>query len=143
MLIGINPILSPDLLATMRGMGHGDELAIVDGNYPALAHARRLIRLDGLHIVPVLDAILSVLPVDDFTDEALFRSTVGDDAEALHDIHHQMLATCSRHAPEVGVLPLVGGAFYQRVKDCHTLVSTSEPQLYANMIIRKGVIRPG
>ena len=64
MLKGIDPLLSPELLATLRAMGHGDEIAIVDGNYPALEHARRLVRLDGHHLVPVLNAILSVMPID-------------------------------------------------------------------------------
>lgn len=142
MLKGINPILSPDLLATLRGMGHGDEIAIVDGNYPALEHAQRLIRLDGVALVPVIDAILSVLPVDDFINDALFRSTVGDDADVLHVIHHQMLEACKNHAPDKSVVPLVGSSFYERVMGCHAVVSTSEPCLYANLIIRKGVIYP-
>jgi L-fucose mutarotase len=142
MLKGINPILSPDLLATLRVMGHGDEIAIVDGNYPALEHARRLIRLDGVALVPVIDAVLSVLPVDDFTEYALFRSTVGDNADALHQIHCKILETCSQHAPDRSVTPLIGLDFYDRVKNCHTVIATSEPCLYANLIIRKGVIYP-
>jgi len=142
MLKGIDPILSPELLATMRAMGHGDEIAIVDGNYPAVEHARRLIRLDGLHLVPVLHAVLSVLPIDDFVDDAIFRSTVGDNVDELHDIHHQIIATATKHSPENSIVPLVGDHFYQRVKKAHVLVSTSEPQLYANVIIRKGVVRP-
>ena len=89
MLKGIDPLLSPDLLASLRAMGHGDEIAIVDGNYPALEHARRLIRLDGHGIVAVVNAILSLLPIDDFVAEAIFRSTVGADAERLDPIHQQ------------------------------------------------------
>ena len=65
MLIRINSILSPDLLAPLRTMGHGDEIAIVDGNYPALAHARRLIRLGCLTLSPVMDAVTSALPVNE------------------------------------------------------------------------------
>lgn len=72
MLIGIPSILGPDLLATLRAMGHGDEIAIVDGNYPALEHARRLIRADGHDIIAILDAILQVMPVDDFVPQAIF-----------------------------------------------------------------------
>lgn len=64
MLKGIDPILSPELLATLRAMGHGDEIALVDGNYPGQEHARRLVRLDGHGLIPVLDAILSVMPID-------------------------------------------------------------------------------
>ncbi|MET0358036.1 MAG: RbsD/FucU domain-containing protein, partial [Pararhizobium sp.] len=81
MLKGLSPLLSPDLLATLRAMGHGDEIAIVDGNYPALEHARRLIRLDGHGVVPVVDAILSVMPIDDFVEEAIFRATVKQDKD--------------------------------------------------------------
>ncbi|MEE9333078.1 MAG: RbsD/FucU domain-containing protein [Granulosicoccaceae bacterium] len=142
MLKGIDPVLSPELLATLRGMGHGDEIAIVDGNYPAVEHARRLIRLDGMHFIPVLNAILSVFPVDDFVDEAMFRSTVGDSADALHDIHYAIIKVVADHEPEKSLTPLVGDAFYQRVKHAHVIVSTSEPNLYANVILRKGVIRP-
>ena len=65
MLIRINSILSPDLLAPLRTMEHGDEIAIVDGNYPALAHARRLIRLGCLTLSPVMDAVTSALPVNE------------------------------------------------------------------------------
>ena len=142
MLKGINPILSPDLLAILRAMGHGDEIAVVDGNYPALENARRIIRLDGMTLVPVIDAILSVLPVDNFIDQALFRSTVGEKQDELHDIHQEMLMTCNKYAPNRPVVALVGNDFYDRVKKCHAVVSTSEPCLYANLIIRKGVIYP-
>ncbi|MCL6707519.1 fucose isomerase [Pseudomonas sp. R2.Fl] len=142
MLKGLDPLLGPELLATLRAMGHGDEIAVVDGNYPALEHARRLVRADGHGIVRVLEAILSVLPIDDFVDQALFRSTVGPDADTLHPIHVGMIATCDRHAPGRPITPLVGAAFYDRVKAAHTVVHTSEPALYANMILRKGVIYP-
>ena len=94
MLKGLNPILSPELLATLRAMGHGDEIALVDGNYPGLEHGRRLIRLDGHHLIPVLDAILSVMPIDDFVPEAIFRATVKQDRDALDPVHrgdHRML----------------------------------------------------
>ena len=83
MLIGIPAILGPDLLATLRAMGHGDEIAVVDGNYPALEDARRLIRADGHGVIPIVDAILQVLPVDDFVPEALFRATVKGDPDKL------------------------------------------------------------
>jgi len=142
MLKNLNPILSPELLATLRAMGHGDEIAIVDGNYPAVEHARRLIRLDGVSLVPVIDAVMSVLPIDDFVDDALFRSCVGDDKDPLHEIHHEILNTLNQHEPDKSVVALAGDAFYQRVKQAHVLVSTSESALYANVVLRKGVIYP-
>ncbi|MCO5734486.1 RbsD/FucU family protein [Rhizobium sp. SSA_523] len=143
MLKGIDPLLSPELLATLRAMGHGDEIALVDGNYPAVEHARRLVRLDGLGLVPVLDAILSVLPIDDFVPQAIFRSTRGQDRDHFEPVHHEMIACCQRHEPKQPVVPLVGDEFYQRVRRAHCVVQTGEPRLYANIILRKGVIRPG
>lgn len=142
MLKGINPILSPDLLATLRAMGHGDEIAIVDGNYPGLEHGRRLVRLDGHGLIAVLDAILSVMPIDDFVSEAIFRSTVGGDRDALDPVHEEVIACCNRHEPTQPVVPLLGPDFYPRVRAAHTVVQTSEPRLYANVILRKGVIYP-
>lgn len=142
MLIGIPVLLGPELLATLRAMGHGDEIAIVDGNYPAKEQAHRLIRADGHHLVPMLDAILSVLPVDDAVPEALFRASVKGDPLLADPVHHEMEAICARRAPGRKVVALAGADFYQRVRSAHAIVATSEPRLYANIIIRKGVIYP-
>ncbi|MFQ6158679.1 RbsD/FucU family protein [Sinorhizobium meliloti] len=142
MLKGISPILSPELLSTLRAMGHGDEIALVDGNYPGLEHARRLIRLDGHPLVPVLDAVLSILPIDDFVPEAIFRATVKQDPDALDPVHRDIIACCRKHEPTQPVVPLLGADFYQRVKAAHAVVQTSEPRLYGNVILRKGVIYP-
>lgn len=142
MLKNIDPILSPELLSTLRAMGHGDEIAIVDGNYPGVEHARRLIRLDGLPLVPVLNAILSVMPIDDFVEEAIFRSTYRQERDRLEPVHSEIIDCCARHESERTVVPLVGADFYNRVRAAHTLVQTGEPRLYANVILRKGVIYP-
>jgi L-fucose mutarotase len=142
MLIGIPAILGPELLATLRAMGHGDEIAVVDGNYPALEDARRLVRADGHGVIPVVDAILQLLPVDDFVPDALFRATVKGDLEKLDPVHRDMMDVCARRAPSHRLVPLPPPAFYQRVKAAHAVVATSEPRLYGNMIIRKGVIHP-
>jgi len=142
MLKGLPPILGPELLATLRAMGHGDEIAIVDGNYPALEHARRLIRADGLHLVPVLEAVLQVMPVDDFVPEAIFRSSVKGDPNLRDPVHDEMEAACARHEPDRRLTALPGPEFYARVRAAHTVVATSEPRLYANVIVRKGVIHP-
>ncbi|RWI29893.1 MAG: transporter [Mesorhizobium sp.] len=142
MLIGIPALLGPQLLATLRAMGHGDEIALVDGNYPAQEQAHRLIRADGHHLVPMLDAILSVLPVDDAVPEALFRASVKGDPLLADPVHHEMEVICARRAPGRKVVALAGADFYQRVRSAHAIVATSEPRLYANIIIRKGVIYP-
>ncbi|RUW62329.1 RbsD/FucU domain-containing protein [Mesorhizobium sp. M7A.F.Ca.US.008.03.1.1] len=142
MLIGIPALLGPELLAILRGMGHGDEIALVDGNYPAEQQATRLVRADGHHLIPVLDAILSVLPVDDAVPEALFRASVKGDPSLADPVHREIEAICAQHAPGRKVVALAGADFYARVKSAHAIVATSEPRLYANIIIRKGVIYP-
>lgn len=142
MLIGIPPILGPELLATLRAMGHTDEIAIVDGNYPAQEHARRLIRADGHGVIAILDAILQVMPVDEFTDRAIFRASVKGDPKLADPVHREIEAVCAARAPGRAVIALAGEEFYERVKAVHTVVATSEPRLYANVIVRKGVIYP-
>jgi L-fucose mutarotase len=143
MLIGIPPLLGPGLLATLRAMGHGDELAIVDGNYPADAQGKRVVRADGHGLIEIIDAVLAVLPVDDFVPEALFRASVQGDPAKTDPVHHEIEAVCARHAPGRPVVALPGQAFYDRVAAAYAVVATSEPRLYANFIVRKGVIRPG
>ena len=82
MLKNIDPLLGPDLLATLRAMGHGDEIAIVDANYPAHSSGRPLIRLDGISATRTAQVILSVLPLDDFVKECAWHMQVVDDPQA-------------------------------------------------------------
>jgi L-fucose mutarotase len=142
MLKGIDPILSPELLFTLRAMGHSDEIAIIDGNYPGVEHARRLIRLDGHSVIPVLQAILSIMPLDDDADAAIFRAVPRGDMEALDPVHEEMVACCAHLVPGKAVTPLAPDDFYPRVKAAHAVVQTGEPRLFANIILRKGVIYP-
>ncbi len=140
MLIGVPPLLGPDLLATLRAMGHGDEIAIVDGNYPAQEHARRLVRADGHGLLAVAEAILTVLPIDRAVPQALFRAALNNDPAQSARIHHDIDALCARFVPDVAVTALAGDALYPRIRAAHTIVATSETALFANMILRKGVI---
>ncbi|WP_457935742.1 RbsD/FucU family protein [Mesorhizobium sp. 10J20-29] len=143
MLIGIPDLLGPEFLATLRAMGHGDELAIVDANYPAVAHGHRVLRADGHSLIDVIDAVLAVLPVDDAVPQALFRAAPAGDAEALDPVHVEIVAACQRRAPGREVVALAGQAFYDRVRSAFAVVATGERRLYANFIVRKGVIHPG
>lgn len=142
MLIGIPPLLGPDFLSVLRGMGHGDELAIVDGNYPALDHARRLVRADGHGLLAVLEAVLKVLPIDRAVPAALFRASLNNDPAQAGDIHRKIDTLFARMAPEMTVVPLAGEALYPRIRGAHAIVATSETALFANVILRKGVIGP-
>jgi L-fucose mutarotase len=142
MLIGIPPLLGPEFLATLRAMGHGDEIALVDANYPAQEHARRLVRADGHGLPAVLDAVLQVMPVDEFVPQAIFRAMVNGNSEKPDPVHDDIIAICARRAPGFAVVPMLAETFYNRVKAAHTIVATSEPRLHGNVIIRKGVIHP-
>ncbi|HEY8382024.1 MAG TPA: RbsD/FucU family protein [Microvirga sp.] len=143
MLKGINPILSPALLMTLRAMGHGDEIVIVDANFPAEAMARRLVRLDGLTATAVTDAILSVMPLDDFVPEAAWRMEVVGDPEAEQPIFAEFRKILAAHeGPAAHLASLERFAFYERAKAAYAIVATGEARLYGNIVLKKGVVRP-
>jgi L-fucose mutarotase len=143
MLKNLDPLLAPDLLQILRAMGHGDEIAIVDSNLPAAANARRLVRLDGGNATRALDAILSVLPLDDFVDCAAFRMEVVGDPRAEQPIFAEFRALLAKHAGASTPLgTLERFAFYARAKTAFAIVATSEQRLYGNIILKKGVVRP-
>jgi L-fucose mutarotase len=142
MLKGLNPLLGPELLKVLRAMGHGDEIAIVDGNYPADTDAKRLIRMDGHAAAEILDAILSVIPVDDFVPEAVFRPAVQGDPKRIEPVHQDFAAVLAKYEPKQKLVPLIGQDFYNRVKGCYAVVASGEPRLYGNIVVKKGVIRP-
>lgn len=135
MLIGISPLLGPDLLHALRAMGHGDEIAFVDANYPAAEHARRLVRADGIALLPMLRAVLAVLPV-----EQVFRAALNNDPGQAAEIHHQIDAL----AQDRGLVtqPLQGDALYPRIRSAFAVVATTEPALFANVILRKAALAP-
>ncbi|MCB1428041.1 MAG: RbsD/FucU domain-containing protein [Nitratireductor sp.] len=146
MLIGIPPCLGPDLLRNLCAMGHGDEIAIVDGNYPAQAHGMNapggVVRADGVGALELLDAILRVMPIDQNVDDPFSFATVDGDGKTLAPIHHAMNARLDAWKAGTRAMPMLGADFYARVRRAHTLVATSEPALYGNIILRKGVINP-
>ena len=142
MLKGIDPLLGPDLLAILRSMGHGDEIAIVDGNYPAETDAQRLVRMDGHDAPRIADAILSVMPVDEFVPEAVFRPAAGGDTKRMEPVFSDFEAVLKKHEPKQKISVLVGADFYNRVKACYAIVASGERRLYGNIILRKGVIHP-
>jgi L-fucose mutarotase len=142
MLIGLPAILGPDLLYCLRSMGHGDEIALVDGNYPAQDHARRLIRADGHGVIELLKAILQVMPLDRSVPHAVLRAAAGNDPAKADPIHRQIDDCCAALAPGFVPHALGGEALYPRIRSAHTIVATSEGALFANVILRKGVISP-
>jgi L-fucose mutarotase len=142
MLKGINPILGPELLKVLRAMGHGDDIAIVDGNYPADTDAKRLIRMDGLGVTEIMDAILSVMPLDDMVPEACWRPAAFLDPNRIEPIFKEFDAIVAKHEPKHKINVLVGADFYNKVKNSYALIATTESRLYGNIVMKKGVIYP-
>ncbi len=144
MLKGIDPLLSPNLLKHLRSMGHGDEIAIVDANFPARSNAKRLVRLDGASATEALRAVLSVLPVDSYGDDPAIRMQVVDRPDNLPPICKEFqnlltAATLSR----VSLASVERHEFYERTRSAYAIVATAEHRLYGNILLRKGVIDDG
>lgn len=142
MLKGIPHILGPDLLHALQAMGHGDEITIVDGNYPGASAGPRLIRADGHAATDLLKAILEVMPLDDFVpDPAVVMQVVGD-ATQRPPVVEEYAAIVAGYEPKVKLASLERFAFYKRANAGYAMVQTGEQRLYGNIILKKGVIRP-
>ena len=142
MLKGIPPLLGPDLLATLRAMGHGDEIAIVDANFPAESSGPRVLRLDGHSATDVLEAMLSLMPLDSYVEEQAFLMQVVGDPQKREPIMDEFGAIVGRHESEARIGSLERFAFYERVNGAFAIVQTGERRLYGNILLKKGVIRP-
>lgn len=146
MLIGIDPVLSADLLWVLAAMGHGDDLALVDANHPAEKIARatvsgRLIRLPGLTMDRAARAILSVLPIDDFTDDPVRRMEVVGDPVIVPAVQLEVQREIDHAAGRL--LPLSGierFAFYEAAKQAFAVVQVGDARPYGCFLLRKGVI---
>ena len=99
MLKGLNPLLGPELLKVLRSMGHGDEIAIVDGNYPADTDAKRLVRADGHSASDMLDAILSVMTLDDMEPDCAFRPAANHDPKRMEPVFVEFSAIVKKWEP--------------------------------------------
>jgi L-fucose mutarotase len=143
MLRNIDPLLTPDLLKMLREMGHGDEIALGDANYPAVTDGRRVVRLAGVSATDALRAILTVLPLDTYVENAAHRMQVVGDPDRIEPITLEFQKLLDELAVEdVTLGSLERFAFYARVKDAFAVVSTAEGRLYGNIILKKGVIPP-
>lgn len=141
MLKGISPLLTPDLLHALSSMGHGDELAIVDAHFPAVSLARRLIRLDAAEAPAVLDACLSVIPLDGFVSDAAVRMEVVGRPNDVPPIVKEFQAVIDRvEGGKFKVRKMERHAFYDRASKCYAIVITGEQRTYGNIIIKKGVV---
>ncbi len=141
MLKGIPSILSPELLRTLMEMGHGDELVLADGNFPSASVARRLVRLDGHPMPNVLEAILMLFPLDTYVDKpvGLMAVTPGDNVQpVIWEEYRKILLASNEPFKEFEYVERF--AFYERARNAYAVVATGETALYANIILKKGVV---
>jgi len=140
-LKGIPALLNADVLYILAAMGHGDELALVDRNFPATSKARRLARLDGTDVCTAGRAVLSLFPLDTFTDEPVARMEVVGAPDRVPEVQsdfHKMAEEIEGRAISVGSLERF--AFYGRAADAFAVIATSEARPYGCFLLTKGVV---
>lgn len=143
MLKGIPPILPPELLKALAEMGHTDELTIADANFPGHTYGRKVIRMDGHGVPEILDAILQLLPLDTYVEKpvALMAVVAGDTVQTpIWDTYKEIVA---RHDPRGAACfeEIDKWAFYERCRaQSSVVVMSGEKALYANIILKKGVL---
>lgn len=142
MLKGISPAISPDLIKVLMEMGHGDELVIADGNFPSASTAQRLVRADGLGCLTLLDAILRIFPLDQYVEKpaALMAVVPGDTYQpVIWEGYRKIIGQCEPNFTDFEYLERF--AFYERAKKAYAILATGEMALYANLVLKKGVIK--
>lgn len=141
MLKNIPKNLSPELLKVLMEMGHGDEICIGDGNFPAEEMGRKVIRCDGLMVPELLESILQLFPLDSYAKDQVFLMEVapGDDYEPL--IWEEYKNILENSNEEYSIAYLERFEFYERARKAYAVIATSEEALYANVILKKGVVK--
>ena len=142
MLKGIPKEISPELMHALMSMGHGDEIVLADGNFPAASNARLLVRTDWLDVCTILKAIMQFFPLDPFVDDhAVVMQVVDPEAEEppIWSEFREILADAEDR--EVELTQIERYAFYERSRKAFCVVATSEGALYANLILKKGVVQ--
>ena len=133
--------MSPELLKILMEMGHGDELVIADGNFPAASIAQRLVRSDGNMAPELLEAVLKFFPLDPYVDNpvALMQVTPGDPYKpVIWKTYTNIVRKSSNKNKNIEKIERF--SFYERARKAYAVVATSETSLYANIIIKKGVV---
>lgn len=141
MLKGISNLLTPDLLHVLQSMGHGDEISLVDGNYPGQNAGPKLVRLDGHSVTDVLAVILSVMPLDSYVKDPAVAMDVfeeGSRPAILSDFERII----KQYEPEMALSLLEKPQFYPRANSAYAIVQTGETRLYGNIVLKKGVVAP-
>lgn len=140
MLKGISPLLSPEMLAVLDRMGHGDEIVLADAHFPGHTMNPVVIRADGLHIPGLLDAILPLFELDSYVDAPLvmMAAVAGDKLDP--SVEKAYLAPIRKHAPKAPAIARIDRfAFYDRARKAFAVVMTGETAKYGNILLKKGV----
>lgn len=140
MLKGLSPLLSPDLLATLSRMGHGDEIILADAHFPGESVGKRVIRADGLKIAGLLDAMLPVFELDSYVESPLvmMAAVPGDQLDPA--VERMYRIAIDRHASRTPAIARIDRfAFYDRAKAAFAVVMTGETAKYGNILLKKGV----
>jgi L-fucose mutarotase len=142
MLIGLDPVLTPELLQYLRAMGPGDEIVVADGSFPeaTVAPARRLVRLDGIGLRRALRAILAVLPIDESESNPVLGIEVIGAPEERVPMHAEIASAVAQTDSKAEVRLLERHAFYRRAEQTFAVVATGKTGFYGNVILRKGTI---
>jgi L-fucose mutarotase len=143
MLKTLSVLHSPELLHTLASMGHGDEIALVDSNFPAVSTAQRIVRLDGADLATALEACLQLFPVDTFVKDAAFRMQQVHAPDEIPEVQQ----TCQKiiDKAEGRSVPLKGisrEAFYERARKAFAVLVTGEQRPYGCILLKKGVVFP-
>jgi L-fucose mutarotase len=141
MLRGISPLLSPELLAVLSRMGHGDELVLADAHFPAETFNARVLRADGVRIAPLLDGILPLWTLDPYVPQPVVMMAPVEGDALDPSVVDGYRAVIERHHPDTPVTAFIPRFdFYDRTRTAFAVVVTGETAKYGNIIIKKGVI---
>lgn len=142
MLKNIPKILSPELVKILMEMGHGDEIVIADGNFPSEAIGQRVVRCDGHGVLEILDGIMQLFPLDTYTDKPVMLMEVVKGDPVVPTIWDEYKKIINKYEPENCKIEMIERfAFYERAKTAFAVVATGEEAIYANIILKKGVVK--
>ena len=142
MLKNIPKILSPELVKILMEMGHGDEIVIADGNFPSETIGQRVVRCDGHGVPELLDAIMKLFPLDTYTDKPVMLREVVKGDPVVPTIWDEYKEIINKYEPENCKIEMIERfAFYERAKTAYAVVATGEEAIYANIILKKGVVK--
>lgn len=140
MLKSISPLFSPELLATIYAMGHGEEIVLADAHYPAHQFNQNVIRADGLKIDALLGAILPLFELDSYdANPVVMMAAVSGDSLDRKVVETYMSHITTNTDLDITVERIERFAFYERTKQAHAIVATGDTNKYANIILKKGV----